>query len=212
MFFNNVFLKVLYKMKKNTVEIALIILLVLMMYFQNDFINNFSKSLLGKSLSLFAVWYVVENFGRNAGILAALIMISNLYNAYNPIVDTVEGFFEGQAGRKPPPKKGGEGKPEQGKPEKGKPEQGKPAQGSPPPQQAAASPRPWLSKASKARLMQHLKKKRRRGEGDDDDGESNVSATPQQGEAQGFANRLTYSELDGGLRMRAAENTQNASS
>ena len=68
MFFNNVFLKVLYKMKKNTVEIALIMLLVLMMYFQNNFINNFSKSVLGKALSLFAVWYVVENFGRNAGI------------------------------------------------------------------------------------------------------------------------------------------------
>lgn len=205
-------------MKKDTVEIALIILLVFMMYFQNDFINNFSKSVLGKSISILAVWYVVVNFGRNAGILAAVIMITNLYNAYNPIVDTVEGFFEGQVGRnsgkgKPAGGKPAEGKPAEGKPAEGKPAEAKPAQGSPPPQQAAASPsRAWLSKASKARLMQHLKKKKRRGEGDDDDdGASNVSAIPQQGEPQGFANRLTFSDLDGKLKLQAAENTQNAS-
>ena len=182
-------------MKKNTVEIALIMLLVLMMYFQNDFINNISKSVLGKAFSLFAVWYVVENFGRNAGILAALIMISNLYNAYNPIVDTVEGFFESV------------GKPK-GKPE-GKPEEK--ARGESQRETLRESLREslWESlRASQAnhhqmdhhhvlgyllllrkRLMGFIKKRKRRGEGDGDDDDDNIggpaAAPTAQGQPQG---------------------------
>lgn len=196
-------------MKKNTVEISLIMLLVLMMYFQNDFINKFSKSVLGKSISIVALWYVYHNFGRNAGILAALIMISNLYNAYNPFVDTVEGFFEGlpRGGRQP--------KPEKPKPKPENPEEKKVAKG-------LTAGRAWLSEASAASLMRQIKKRKRgRGQGgkDDDTQLTAVGAPPAMGTAQGggggpgdtFANRLSYSELDGALQMSAAENTHNAS-
>ena len=137
------------------------------------------------------------------------IMISNLYNAYNPFVDTVEGFFEGlpRGGRQP--------KPEKPKPKPENPEEKKVAKG-------LTAGRAWLSEASAASLMRQIKKRKRgRGQGgkDDDTQLTAVGAPPAMGTAQGggggpgdtFANRLSYSELDGALQMSAAENTHNAS-
>tara|TARA_B100000029_G_C17303071_1_gene861434 strand:- start:52 stop:753 length:702 start_codon:yes stop_codon:yes gene_type:complete len=74
-------------MKKKQIEIALIVLLILLMYLQSSLLNTFSKSVLGKAAMIFAIIYITQNFGRNAGILSALIMILNLYNA-----EKTEGF------------------------------------------------------------------------------------------------------------------------
>ena len=74
-------------MKKKQIEIALIVLLILLMYLQSSLLNTFSKSVLGKAAMIFAIIYITQNFGRNAGILSALIMTLNLYNA-----EKTEGF------------------------------------------------------------------------------------------------------------------------
>ena len=71
--------------------------------------------------------------------------------------------------------------------------------------------------ASRKRLMSFIKRRKRRGEGDgdDDNNMSAAAASTAQGQPQGgdtFTNMpLSFSDLDGGLRMKAAENTQNAS-
>ena len=74
-------------MKKKQIEIALIVLLIVLMYLQSSLLNTFSKSVLGKAAMIFAIIYITQNFGRNAGILSALIMTLNLYNA-----EKLEGF------------------------------------------------------------------------------------------------------------------------
>ena len=78
-------------MKKQFVEIALIMLLIILMYLQSNTINNFSKSVLGKIIMIAAILCVTHKFGKNAGILAALIVVLNLYNADN---------LEGVSGKK----------------------------------------------------------------------------------------------------------------
>ena len=55
------------------------------MYFQSDKINSFSKSILGKIITVVAIIAITKKFGKNAGIIASLIMILNLYNAHNII-------------------------------------------------------------------------------------------------------------------------------
>ena len=76
-------------MKKKQIEIALIVLLILLMYLQSSLLNTFSKSVLGKGSMIFAIIYITQKFGRNAGILSALIMVLNLYNAEKNLM---EGF------------------------------------------------------------------------------------------------------------------------
>ena len=83
-------------MKKQFVEIALIMLLIILMYLQSNTINNFSKSVLGKIIMIAAILCVTHKFGKNAGILAALIVVLNLYNADN---------LEGVSGKKGAAKK-----------------------------------------------------------------------------------------------------------
>lgn len=68
-------------MKKQQIEIILIILLILLMYLQSSLLNTFSKSVLGKGTMIFAILYITQRFGKNAGILSALIMVLNLYNS-----------------------------------------------------------------------------------------------------------------------------------
>ena len=69
-------------MNKQQCEIALIILLISMMYFQSNTINRFSKSFLGKLSSIVVIIWLTKK-SKNAGIIAAFIMVVNLYNAYN---------------------------------------------------------------------------------------------------------------------------------
>ena len=70
-------------------EILLIVLLIALMYLQSSLLNTFSKSVLGKGSMIFAIIYITQKFGRNAGILSALIMVLNLYNAEKNLM---EGF------------------------------------------------------------------------------------------------------------------------
>ena len=93
-------------MKKQQMEIILIILLIALMYLQSSLLNTFSKSVLGKGSMIFAIIYITQKFGRNAGILSALIMVLNLYNAEKNLTEGAllaqdlggqEGFREYQS-------------------------------------------------------------------------------------------------------------------
>ena len=86
-------------------EILLIILLIGLMYLQSSLLNTFSKSVLGKGSMIFAIIYITQKFGKNAGILSALIMVLNLYNAERALMEGAllaldlggqEGFREAQ--------------------------------------------------------------------------------------------------------------------
>ena len=68
-------------------EILLIILLIALMYLQSSLLNTFSKSVLGKGSMIFAIIYITQKFGKNAGILSALIMVLNLYNAEKNLME-----------------------------------------------------------------------------------------------------------------------------
>ena len=68
-------------------EILLIVLLIALMYLQSSLLNTFSKSVLGKGSMIFAIIYITQKFGRNAGILSALIMVLNLYNAEKNLME-----------------------------------------------------------------------------------------------------------------------------
>lgn len=91
-------------------EILLIILLIILMYLQSSLLNTFSKSVLGKGSMIFAIIYITQHFGRNAGILSALIMVLNLYNAEKNLTEghhgdgVHEGFREAQTEKAPPKK------------------------------------------------------------------------------------------------------------
>ena len=74
-------------MKKQQMEILLIILLIALMYLQSSLLNTFSKSVLGKGSMIFAIIYITQKFGKNAGILSALIMVLNLYNAEKNLME-----------------------------------------------------------------------------------------------------------------------------
>ena len=74
-------------MKKQQMEILLIVLLIALMYLQSSLLNTFSKSVLGKGSMIFAIIYITQKFGRNAGILSALIMVLNLYNAEKNLME-----------------------------------------------------------------------------------------------------------------------------
>ena len=76
-------------------EILLIVLLIAFMYLQSSLLNTFSKSVLGKGSMIFAIIYITQKFGRNAGILSALIMVLNLYNAEKNLM---EGFNQTNQG------------------------------------------------------------------------------------------------------------------
>ena len=52
------------------------------MYFQSNTINRFSKSFLGKLVSIGVIVWLTKK-SRNAGIIGAFIVVVNLYNAYN---------------------------------------------------------------------------------------------------------------------------------
>ena len=87
-------------------EIFLIGLLIALMYLQSSLLNTFSKSVLGKGSMIFAIIYITQKFGRNAGILSALIMVLNLYNAEKNLTEGAllaqdlggqEGFREYQS-------------------------------------------------------------------------------------------------------------------
>ena len=68
-------------------EILLIVLLIALMYLQSSLLNTFSKSVLGKGSMIFAIIYITQKFGKNAGILSALIMVLNLYNAEKNLME-----------------------------------------------------------------------------------------------------------------------------
>ena len=72
-------------------EILLIILLIALMYLQSSLLNTFSKSVLGKGSMIFAIIYITQKFGKNAGILSALIMVLNLYNAEKNLTEGHHG-------------------------------------------------------------------------------------------------------------------------
>jgi len=93
-------------MKKQQMEILLIGLLIALMYLQSSLLNTFSKSVLGKGSMIFAIIYITQKFGRNSGILSALIMVLNLYNAEKNLMEGAllaldlggqEGFREYQS-------------------------------------------------------------------------------------------------------------------
>ena len=101
-------------MKKQHVEIALIILLVVVMYARPPLLSSFSKSVLGRLLLLVGILAITKKFGINAGMIGAFIMIILINN-------TKEGQKGGVKGGKGKDKggdakdKGGDAKPVDGK-------------------------------------------------------------------------------------------------
>ena len=87
-------------MKKQHIEIALIILLVVVMYARPPLLSSFSKSVLGRLLLLVGILAITKKFGINAGMLGAFIMIILINN-------TKEGQ-KGSIGDGKGAKKGGE--------------------------------------------------------------------------------------------------------
>lgn len=67
-------------MKKQHVEIALIILLVVVMYARPPLLSSFSKSVLGRLLLLVGILAITKKFGVNAGMIGAFIMILLINN------------------------------------------------------------------------------------------------------------------------------------
>ena len=63
-----------------TIEIALISLLVILMYYQPTELSTFVDSVLGKIISLFLISYIAITYGRNTGLLAAFIFILLLHH------------------------------------------------------------------------------------------------------------------------------------
>ena len=72
-------------MKKMYVEIALISLLVSLMYFKCPTLKVLGETSIGKLALILMILYMMEKYGRNVGVLSALVMIALLYK-------TVEGF------------------------------------------------------------------------------------------------------------------------
>ena len=84
------------KMKmRSYVEIVLIIFLVMLMYIKSPSVSTFATSILGKIALVIAVVIVTSKFGRNAGVLSAVIVVLLLHSSR-----------EGAGKRKPPPSPG----------------------------------------------------------------------------------------------------------
>ena len=67
------------------IEIILISLLISLMYFKCPSLNVLSETIMGKLALISTVFYMMERYGRNVGVLSALVMITLLYK-------NVEGF------------------------------------------------------------------------------------------------------------------------
>ena len=72
------------------VEISLIVLLVMLMYLNSQSLNRFSKSILGKTTLVISVLLITAKFGRNAGVLAAVIFVLLLHTSYEGIDEEEE--------------------------------------------------------------------------------------------------------------------------
>lgn len=77
------FYKVIYIMKyRKYLELSLIILLVALMYQKSNFLNNLVSNPLAKLLLLGVVVSIARIYGRNAGIISALIVILLFHNLF----------------------------------------------------------------------------------------------------------------------------------
>ena len=75
---------------KNYIELILSAIIIVLLIDIPEFLQEMSHSNLGKVLLLSCVAFLLTYFGKNAGILAALVVVIVFYK-------TKEGFFEGNA-------------------------------------------------------------------------------------------------------------------
>ena len=67
------------------VEIVLIIFLVILMYVKSQSLNVFAQSILGKITLVITVLLITTQYGRNAGVLSAVIFMLLLHTSYEGI-------------------------------------------------------------------------------------------------------------------------------
>ena len=67
------------------VEIILIMFLVILMYVKSHRLNLFAQSILGKITLVITVLLVTTQYGRNAGVLSAVIFMLLLHTSYEGI-------------------------------------------------------------------------------------------------------------------------------
>ena len=92
----------IYKMKF-PIDLVLISLLIVLMYYQPDILASLTTSVLGRMIAVCLVAHIALAYGRNAGLLAALIFILLLHNKR-------EGFATPKSSTKSSKKKKGNGK------------------------------------------------------------------------------------------------------
>ena len=67
------------------IEIILIIFLVILMYVKSQRLNLFAQSILGKITLVITVLLITTQYGRNAGILSAVIFMLLLHTSYEGV-------------------------------------------------------------------------------------------------------------------------------
>tara|TARA_Y100000389_G_scaffold37737_1_gene32045 strand:+ start:2520 stop:2882 length:363 start_codon:yes stop_codon:yes gene_type:complete len=60
---------------KNMLNIGLLALLLVVTYQQNTFLNNLVDNMVGKSIMLGLLYFVVTKYGQTSGVLTALIFL-----------------------------------------------------------------------------------------------------------------------------------------
>ena len=65
---------------KFPIDLVLISLLIVLMYYQPDILASLTTSVLGRMIAVCLVAHIALAYGRNAGLLAALIFILLLHN------------------------------------------------------------------------------------------------------------------------------------
>ena len=101
---------------KMYVEILLIMILVLLMYTKSQSLSAFAKSGLGKITLTVALLGITSHYGRNAGVIGAVIFVLLLHTSYENMHSGPSGHGGLSPGevdakkkkkeKKPPPKKG----------------------------------------------------------------------------------------------------------
>lgn len=75
---------------KQYVELYLVVILVVLLYFRPGFLGNLVNNVLGKLILLGGVIYLAHNHGISSGMLGAIIMILLIHNVIEGVDETLE--------------------------------------------------------------------------------------------------------------------------
>ena len=85
---------------KFPIDLVLISLLIVLMYYQPDILTSLTTSVLGRMVAVCLVAHIALAYGRNAGLLAALIFILLLHNKREGFATPKPSAAKGSAARK----------------------------------------------------------------------------------------------------------------